>query len=171
MARIPARPTIYNGTKMRSRLEARFAGILDGHGIKWEYEGPAYAEGSKQYLPDFTLPIDWVAKWIIDVKPHLGYDGYDEDVGLDDWLDRMQPVYTMPPDPIGIEPAIAIASPSLGDFLYVEHRWCGSGKRVRGLAAFFKEHDGVLLMPLFGSSDGAYYIGDGPLHLDWGWRS
>lgn len=60
MGDIRAIPTIYRGRRFRSRLEARWAVILDQLGIQWEYE----AEGCEikigpgawiRYLPDFTL--------------------------------------------------------------------------------------------------------------------
>jgi hypothetical protein len=53
---IPARPTTYNGIKMRSRLEAKFAADLDRTPqIEWWYEPRAYANGRGQYLPDFEV--------------------------------------------------------------------------------------------------------------------
>ena len=51
-----ARPTIYNGIQMRSRLEARVAAWLDVERIAWEYEPMAFASPAGQYLPDFRLP-------------------------------------------------------------------------------------------------------------------
>lgn len=50
-----ARPTVYNGIQMRSRLEARYAAWLDGVGATWEYEPQCFASGSRQYLPDFLI--------------------------------------------------------------------------------------------------------------------
>lgn len=59
---IPARPTTYRGIPMRSRLEARWAAFLDEWaepyrdiGIGWEYEPRAFADGHRQYLPDFVI--------------------------------------------------------------------------------------------------------------------
>jgi hypothetical protein len=53
-----ARPTVYKGIEMRSRLEAEWAAHLDdpenGWG-RWEYEPCAYANERGQYLPDFRL--------------------------------------------------------------------------------------------------------------------
>jgi len=54
-ATIKARPTIYNGIKMRSRLEAGFAAWLDRHHFEWEYEPYALATEDGQYLPDFVI--------------------------------------------------------------------------------------------------------------------
>jgi len=51
---IPARPTTYQGIKMRSRLEATFAASIPSH-FKWEYEPMCFASGKTQYLPDFKL--------------------------------------------------------------------------------------------------------------------
>ncbi len=52
---LAARPTTYNGIRMRSRLEAKVAAQLDSFGIDWIYEPRAYANGFGQYLPDFQL--------------------------------------------------------------------------------------------------------------------
>jgi hypothetical protein len=52
---IPARPTTYNGIKMRSRLEAKYAAILDETGATWVYEPRAFATQRGQYLPDFQI--------------------------------------------------------------------------------------------------------------------
>lgn len=50
-----ARTTIYRGTEMRSRNEARFAAALDDHELEWAYEPMCYADGRVQYLPDFKV--------------------------------------------------------------------------------------------------------------------
>src|SRR6266545_2192748 len=55
--RIPARPTVYDGIRMRSRLEAKFAATLDrvyGRG-SWTYEPRCFASQDGQYLPDFEV--------------------------------------------------------------------------------------------------------------------
>lgn len=56
MNHIPARRTFYRGVLMRSRLEARFAGFLDGIDQPFLYEPWAYASGGQDYLGDFLLP-------------------------------------------------------------------------------------------------------------------
>lgn len=70
---IPARETIYNGIKMRSRTEARYAASLDRRtrrvpGSSWSYEPRAYANVEGQYLPDFELS-DGFDTALIEVKP------------------------------------------------------------------------------------------------------
>lgn len=55
MDHLRARPTIYAGIKMRSRLEASFAAILDRYQLQWEYEPMCYASPRGQYLPDFRV--------------------------------------------------------------------------------------------------------------------
>ena len=52
---LTARPTVYRGIQMRSRLEARWAAHLDETGCSWAYEPRAYADGVSQYLPDFQI--------------------------------------------------------------------------------------------------------------------
>lgn len=72
---LKARPTVYNGIKMRSRLEAGFAAWLDAEHFEWEYEPCAFATEDGQYLPDFRLrevSVTWVdAPQIVyvEVKP------------------------------------------------------------------------------------------------------
>lgn len=50
-----ARPTVYKGIKMRSRLEAGFAQWLDSMEVNWDYEPSAFAGPQGQYLPDFRM--------------------------------------------------------------------------------------------------------------------
>jgi hypothetical protein len=64
---IRARPTIYKGIQMRSRLEALFASTFDHLGWKWEYEPRAYASTAGQYLPDFL--VDWPSKGSTEIYP------------------------------------------------------------------------------------------------------
>jgi len=58
---IKAIETIYpwpDGTRFRSRLEARWAIVLDRLDISWQYEAQGYEFDGTRYLPDFYLP-DW----------------------------------------------------------------------------------------------------------------
>lgn len=52
--------TKYQGYRFRSRLEARWAVLLDELSIKWEYEPEGFSLGSEPetifYLPDFWIP-------------------------------------------------------------------------------------------------------------------
>lgn len=53
-----ARPTVYRGIKMRSRLEADFARFLDSPEAEiftWQYEPQCFAGLKGQYLPDFKV--------------------------------------------------------------------------------------------------------------------
>lgn len=54
-SRLRARPTLWNGVMLRSRLEAGFAQWADSLGLGPEYEPLAFAGISGQYLPDFLL--------------------------------------------------------------------------------------------------------------------
>jgi len=49
-------PTVHAGVLMRSRLEARWAGVLDRERIGWAYEPKTLRLGSTRYIPDFWLP-------------------------------------------------------------------------------------------------------------------
>lgn len=83
MGTFKARPTMYGGHRMRSRLEAGFAAWLDQWGIKWEYEPEAYAAaGLGQYLPDFRL-INLRTNFrrvdaLVEVKPDSFWEGGSE---------------------------------------------------------------------------------------------
>lgn len=76
-------PTYYKGITFRSRLEARWAIILDEMGIDWEYEVEAYKierthfcdEFPKEfnYLPDFYLPKYGA---FLEIKGALGLEEY-----------------------------------------------------------------------------------------------
>lgn len=48
--------TRYAGCRFRSRLEARWAVLLDTLGVRWDYEPEGYALNGGAYLPDFRLP-------------------------------------------------------------------------------------------------------------------
>lgn len=67
---IPARPTLYKGIRMRSRLEANFAEFLDGRGDEWAYEPECFAGDGGQWLPDFGLmPARGKHALYVEVKP------------------------------------------------------------------------------------------------------
>jgi hypothetical protein len=66
---LKARPTMYRGIQMRSRLEAKFAARLDHIGVTWEYEPMCFADESGQYLPDFMIDLAGEPNIYIEVKP------------------------------------------------------------------------------------------------------
>lgn len=53
MAEIKARPTLYKGIQMRSRLEADYAAEMDRWRVHWGYEPECFASNEGQWLPDF----------------------------------------------------------------------------------------------------------------------
>lgn len=55
MTEIKARPTLYRGIQMRSRLEADYAAHMDRNGEMWEYEPECFAGPDGQWLPDFRV--------------------------------------------------------------------------------------------------------------------
>jgi hypothetical protein len=71
---LAAKPTVHRGVLMRSRLEARWAGVLDAAGITWEYEPTLFRLGSSRgrwqggYVPDFWLPRQQT--WLEVKGPH-----------------------------------------------------------------------------------------------------
>lgn len=55
--RIPAIPTVYNGIKFRSKLEAKYAQAFDIIGIHWVYEEINFKfDDGTYYAPDFFFP-------------------------------------------------------------------------------------------------------------------
>lgn len=62
-------PTMYRNTRFRSRLEARWARMLDSLGWGWQYE-PIDLDG---YIPDFIVRFD-NGPLLIEVKPELAFD-------------------------------------------------------------------------------------------------
>jgi hypothetical protein len=191
--RIPARPTVYKGIRMRSRLEARFAGILDDIGVDdWKYEGDAFGSGTTQYLPDFTVGAWGIsACWYIEVKPYVE----DADAIFEQMRVITDSFCEIDPG-LGSDCVLAIACPPLGDFLLCElhpaerdrqregiHFKLGAPRR--GLGCFVRgwshpddeDYDGpiVLPVPMFGAStfDDLYdplQVGDAPVHLEWKYR-
>ncbi|WP_143136945.1 hypothetical protein [Burkholderia ubonensis] len=67
MNKIRAIPTVYNGVRFRSRLEAKWAAFFDFVGWKWEYE-PRDLAG---WIPDFRLEALGApnGELLIEVKP------------------------------------------------------------------------------------------------------
>lgn len=63
---IPARPTVYKGIQMRSRLEADYAAALDRDERPWTYEPTCFAGPDSQWLPDFKAEM---TSAYIEVKP------------------------------------------------------------------------------------------------------
>lgn len=63
-------PTVFNGTRYRSRLEARTAVWLTSMGWEFEYEPQHYELPSGPYLPDFRVMFgdDWT--WFEVKSPH-----------------------------------------------------------------------------------------------------
>lgn len=61
-------PTEYAGIVFRSRLEARWAVILDKVGARWQYEPEGYRLPSGSYLPDFLLPD---LSCYLEIKPEV----------------------------------------------------------------------------------------------------
>lgn len=94
-----ARPTIYNGIQMRSRLEARVAAWFDSIPMEWKYEPVAFAGAEGQYLPDFVWPASVGCPNIYwEVKPTM-------DHALDA-RDKMPVIWGSEPDAI-----LAVLSP------------------------------------------------------------
>lgn len=81
MTTIAAKPTLYNGIRFRSRLEARWAVFLNTlgfRGLTYEPEVPGFSG----YLPDFEVPAAYV-----EVKPisWLKADTRQRHADLDKW--------------------------------------------------------------------------------------
>lgn len=90
---LPARPTIYKGIEMRSRLEARFAAWMDRNEWEWAYEPECFATEEGQYLPDFEILSPTPAVF---VDPWMPQDGGPPDIeGLQEpgerWFIEVKP--------------------------------------------------------------------------------
>lgn len=68
MSEIKARPTLYRGIQMRSRLEADYAASLDRGEVEWEYEPVCFGGPDGQWLPDFRILRHGSVAYI-EVKP------------------------------------------------------------------------------------------------------
>ena len=99
--RIPARTTIYNGIKMRSRNEARFAAYLDRLRVPWQYEPEVFATRNGQYLPDFVVEVDKAPPIVVEVKPWTAADNLDAFLAMvEEVMERMEIVRASIPDAI-----------------------------------------------------------------------
>jgi hypothetical protein len=85
---IPARPTVYKGIQMRSRLEADYASALDRDGRPWEYEPTCFAGPDGQWLPDFRTADGSVT--YVEVKPAYLIEWDTRE--LDDVYDRIDKI-------------------------------------------------------------------------------
>lgn len=68
-------PTLYAGTRFRSRLEARWAAFFDLAGWRWEYE-PIDLSG---WIPDFLVTFkkgdgNGTSRALVEVKPVIAFD-------------------------------------------------------------------------------------------------
>lgn len=96
---IKARPTMYNGIQMRSRLEARYAQRLDNNGQAWTYEPECFADRTGQYLPDFHVTSSGL---YVEVKH--------ENANFESALERMHIILSTHPDA-----SLLVAAPSDGE--------------------------------------------------------
>ncbi len=60
-------PTMHQGIRMRSRLEAKYACLLDAWGLPWTYEDPGY--DFQGYIPDFIVTLPTGAELLLECKP------------------------------------------------------------------------------------------------------
>lgn len=96
---LTARPTVYNGIQMRSRLEARYAAWLDYYGMAWTYEPHCFASANGQYLPDFKIEG---APYAIDREPRTVYVEVKPTLEIamrqSPWRDKAQIIWESEPD-------------------------------------------------------------------------
>lgn len=108
MAEIKARPTVYEGIQMRSRLEADYAAHLDGLDFPWEYEPKCFGARDGQWLPDFQtsggdrLPGN-LATYIEIKSAHLFAQQSNERASeavarIDGYLNKMAVAWSTDPD-------------------------------------------------------------------------
>lgn len=63
---IPSIATPYGGAMFRSRLEARYAVMLDALGVRWQFEAEGFNTSAGYYLPDLYIPA---ANLWLEIKP------------------------------------------------------------------------------------------------------
>lgn len=112
---IPARPTIYCMTQMRSRAEARFAGWIDQWCV-WDYEPFAVGDPADQWLPDFRLHdvhLSWSrpADVWVDVKP-LGWMLNSTTGQRRAQLSKMSAMFSSAPEAVCIVNEVGLDGPS-----------------------------------------------------------
>lgn len=88
---LEGRPTIYNGIRMRSRLEARWAAQFDEHKdlgwiFDWQYEPRCFANKTGEYLPDFRIERNDGQPVYIEIKP-FSYLHY---LDPEPWMEKME---------------------------------------------------------------------------------
>lgn len=145
--RIPARPTLYQGVQMRSRLEATFAGLLDAYELPWQYEPQAFASGQVQYLPDFRV-VSGGREWFIEVKPYI-------EPGA---IERMMVILESIPDA-----NLAVACPKFGALLAIYEPAAGAGLGLLGTPGIGR------LAPHHNLATVAQLLEFGLEYQGWGW--
>jgi hypothetical protein len=91
------------GIRMRSRLEAAFASMLDGEGFTWTYEPRVFADRRGQYLPDFQIVRPDDLPMFIEVKP--------TDEAAELACERMEIILASEPE------AVLVVAVPLGDYI------------------------------------------------------
>lgn len=140
--RQPSRPTVYKSIRMRSRLEADYAGQLDRSGLKWEYEPQCFAGPSGQWLPDFAVDT----QYRIELKPAGLLEHHYKDGKIDRLLRQMSITWDSDPSlwlaliywEYGAGARTEIQCLGLGEPWTVRHRdmpvpmlWIGMGQYAR----------------------------------------
>jgi hypothetical protein len=92
MSVIQARPTLYKGIKMRSRLEADYAATLDRDGCSWEYEPTCFAGENDQWLPDFGIAHHDMHTYV-ELKPAYLLERKDAE-SASDYIGRIDAILT-----------------------------------------------------------------------------
>lgn len=133
MAQLLARPTVYNGIQMRSRLEAHWAAEFDRLGFAWEYEPRCYANEAGQYLPDFYVIDNEDRDWIVETK-----GVFTDDVAA--VRRRMEIVWASEPH-VGL--LLIEGQPGEGTYDPVSDSWYGRTRSwQRGWMSLWNHHDG-----------------------------
>jgi len=105
--------TEYAGCRFRSRLEARWAVVLDTKGLAWEYEPEGYETPCGRYLPDFRVtlwhdpPADPHRIWL-EVKPE-GYSLQSNDIGR--WIEVSRATNMMLLAACGLDEMMIVVTP------------------------------------------------------------
>ena len=156
-------PTEYNGYRFRSRLEARWAVVLDALGVEYEYEPEGFELPSgMRYLPDFRVKC-WGTRGdhsgppfdlYIEVKGHMTQ-------GDADRIREFTGARTIDGIPFGIENPVLIVGSIPPMRCATDSGACKSYERMDGVSIFpfnYETIDGDNFAAYPAAHDGRFYL-------------
>src|SRR6266702_3725204 len=136
---IEARPTTYNGIRMRSRLEADYAAYLDRTGRTWDYEPECFANADGQWLPDFRVKFSNTETFI-----------------------ELKPAGRVKDDCLGVNPGVGVV-----DKLLAQMTIAWASKPNAELILIYWQYGGPAAMQIYSTLGEPWLAQGGPLPLLW----